>query len=53
MNLRDMVLGQAWASQGKEKEAYLLPKSTDKGMKNAVSTNNHGLSRDFALSPIW
>src|SRR5262249_53495581 len=30
---------------------HIIPKSTDKGVKNAVSTNNHGLSHDFASSP--
>jgi predicted 3-demethylubiquinone-9 3-methyltransferase (glyoxalase superfamily) len=30
----------------------LLPESTDKRVRIAVSTNNHGLSGDFAFSPI-
>jgi len=31
---------------------YPYPESTDKGIQKEVATNNHGLSHDFAVSPI-
>ena len=34
------------------KAALLVPESTDKGIQKEVSTNNHDLSHDFAVSPI-
>ena len=37
---------------GSLSSVYIKPESTGKGVKIAVSTNNYGLSHDFAFSPV-